>query len=70
MKLRDELTQLRRAVDDLQVVVKTRMDSPDPVQGRLTVRLDNLHARLSGMEHDLAIIKEYLVTRMRSSEQP
>ena len=70
MKLRDELTQLRKAVDDLQVVVKTRMDSPDPAQGRLNVRLDNLHARLAEMESDLAIIKECLVTRMRSGELP
>lgn len=30
MKLRDELTQLRKAVDDLQVIVKTRMDNLDP----------------------------------------
>jgi len=70
MKLRDELTHLRKAVDDLQVVVKTRMDSPDPAQGRLNVRLDNLHARLAEMENDLAIIKECLVTRMRSGELP
>ena len=70
MKLRDELTQLRKAVDDLQVVVKTRMDSPDPAQGRLNGRLDNLHARLAEMENDLAIIKECLVSRMRSAEQP
>ena len=70
MKLRDELTHLRKTVDDLQVVVKTRMDNPDPAQGRLNGRLDNLYARLAGMENDLAIIKECLVTRMRSSEQP
>ena len=52
------------------MVAKTRMDNPDPAQGRLNLRPDNLHARLVGMENDLAIIKECLVTRMRSAEQP
>ena len=52
------------------MVVKARMDSPDPAQGRLNGRLSNLRARLAEMENDLAIIKECLVTRMRSAEQP
>ena len=50
--------------------MKTHLDQRDRAQDRLTVGLDNLHARLAGMENDLAIIKEYLVTKMRSSEQP
>ena len=70
MKLRDELTHLRKAVDDLQVAVKDLLDQRDRVQDRLAERPDNLYARLANMENDLAIIKECLVTRMRSSEQP
>lgn len=70
MNLHDELKQLRKAIDDFQVVVKTHIEQRDRVQDRLTLRLDNLHARLAGIENDLAIIKECLVTKMWSSEQP
>lgn len=70
MRLNDEIRQLRTALDDYQVVVKTHIEMRDRVQDRLNASLDNMHARLAGMENDLAIIKECLVSSMRSSQSP
>lgn len=48
------VAQLRQHIEDLEAGV--------------AVRFDELAARLSRVETDLAIIKEHLVTRMRRSE--
>ena len=68
-ELHEQMVDLKQAVSDIQVVVKTRLGGFDQGQHSMSVRLEDLSAQMTRMEHDLAIIKEYLVTRMREGEQ-
>lgn len=52
---RVSLTELRQYIEDFE--------------HGLTMRLDDQDARLAGIENDLAIVKEYLVTKMRTAAE-
>ena len=67
-KLRDLLADLKQTVAAGEVALKIRLGDLDQGQRNMSVRLEDLNAQVTRMEHDLAIIKEYLVTRMRSSD--
>ena len=68
MEPNEQLGGLKRILADLKVTASIRIGALQKGLGGIRDDLDGLDARLKSMESDLAMIKEYLVTREQSSE--
>ena len=69
METDEGLAGLRRSAGDMKVSLRVRIGAMEKVLRQIGDDLTVFDARLGSMENDLAIIKDCLVTKMRSADK-